>query len=165
MNFTEVRAAQRPAEHVVVLHPSAFCDPYRDRPGSDVAIGLRRISEREAMTSMAEARKEAASAYRKGEAAEERLNEAILCWTIGYAACDPNDVSKPYFARGDEEVRDALTPYGLRRLWDELEMLLAADSPLLAPLGDDELALLAVSLTPQALALLPAGKQVRVRRW
>lgn len=165
MNFTEARAAQRPADHIVVLSPSAFCDTYQGRPASDVAVGLRRLSEREAMTCMAEARKEAAAGERRGEAAEERFSEALLCWTIGYAACDPNDVSKPYFARGDEEVRDALTPSGLRRLWDELEMLLAAESPLLAPVSDDDLAIAAIALTPEALALLPSGKRLRVRRW
>lgn len=165
MNFSHLRPTRRPPDHVVVLAPRAFADAYPKRPAADVAVGLRRLSQSEAQTAMAEARKESTAGDRSGEAASERFGEALVCWSVGFAACDPNDAGAPYFACGDEEIRQALTPEGIRRLWDELEMIHAAESPLLTPLADDDAADLANALAHDGLARLSTAKATRVRRW
>ena len=165
MKFSAALPPGRPADKIIVLPPQAFADAYSKRPQADVAVGLRRLSERETITALTEARKEGSDGGREGEAAIERLNEALLCWSLSFATCDPNDVSKPYFERADEEVREAFPPETLRRLWDELELLHAGGSLLLPEASDTDLAELTECLAEGALSALTPPKALRVRRW
>lgn len=148
---------------VVVLEPSAWA---QNAPKTKVALGLRPLAQGELMTSQAEAWKEARSNGREGEAAEERFNEALLCWVVAFATTDPNDAGKPYFEFGNEQVREQLHSDTIRRLWDELELAKAATSPLLPAATDEELAELGALLCGEApLEGLDPAKALRVRRW
>jgi hypothetical protein len=152
----------RPAR-IVTLEPSAWA---HNAPKTKVALGLRPLAQTELMTSQAEAWKEAHANGREGEAAEERFNEALLCWVVGFATTDPNDASKPFFEFGNEQVREQLRPETIRRLWDELELAKAATSPLLPAATDEELAELGALLCGEApLEGLDPAKALRVRRW
>lgn len=165
---TFAQQKSRPGElpspaRIVVLEPSAWA---QDAPKTKVALGLRPLTQGELMTSQAEAWKEAHAHGRQGEAAEERFNEALLCWVVGFATTDPNNASKPYFEFGNEQVRAQLRPDTVRRLWDELELAKAQTSPLLPAATDEELAELGAMLCAEApLEALPPARALRVRRW
>lgn len=148
---------------IVTLEPSAWV---LRPPKGKVALGLRSLSQSETMTAQAEAWKEALAGGREGEAAEERHNEALLCWVVGFAATDPNDADKPYFEFGDTDVRERLTSAAIRRLWDELELAVAGVSPLIHPATDEELGDLGALLCGESpLAPLDPAQALRVRRW
>lgn len=149
---------------VVVLAPSAWVATYKKRPGGEVALGLRLPSEAELTTAHAQASEEAGQRGRTGEARSWRFNEALLCWTLAAALCDPNDAAKPYFERADEEVREAFHDETLRHLWHELERLRLETSPVRKEATDQELLDLATMLSDGAVARLSATDGARVRR-
>lgn len=155
MKFAQIAT---PPTTTVVLKPEAWSSGYAKRPSGEVALGLRLLSERELLTAHAEATKEA-----EGRPQPDRTNRfenALVCWALAYALCDPNDARKPYFARGDEEVRDAFPPETLRHLWHELERLKIELSPVRPLLSAEEAEELAQHLTqklptnPRVLRLL-----------
>lgn len=161
--FAEKKAEQSKPQDIVLLEPSAF---RTKPPKAKVAIGLRLLSQQEVMTAQAESWKEARQGEREGEAMIERFNEALLCWVVATAACDPNNAAKPYFEFADIEVRERLTTDAIRHLWDRFEMAQAAASPLTPPVSDEELANLGVLLCGDApLAQLNPAHELRVRRW
>ena len=113
------------------------------------------------MTAKAEAAREASS---RG-LSTDRYGEALVAWVVGFSACDPNDASKPFFQRGDEEARQRLTPEALRCLWDETEMAHLETSPLRPEASDVDLAELALTMTdPGAWERLSRGDAARLRR-
>jgi hypothetical protein len=64
---------------------------------------------------------------------------------------------------GDELVRDALTPEGVKLIWDALERTTIETSPTSALATDEEVAELVVK-APRALAEMPPWQAQRVRR-
>jgi hypothetical protein len=164
--FSETLATRREPAATVSLPPSAWASSWPKAPREAVALGLRLLSEEETLTCVAESAKEAVAGGRSGQEAVERQNESLLCWVIGYAACDPNDATKPYFAFGDNDVRRALTPEALRRLWDELERATAAASPVTPQATDDDLVDLSILLAvDRPLEGLSPAQEARVRKW
>lgn len=147
MRFAELKKTAPPPE-TVVLKASAWTSTYPKRPEGEVALGLRLPSERELLTAHAEAVKEA-----DGRAEPDRsfrFQEALICWTLGAALCDPNDADKPFFQRGDEEIREAFPPETLRHLWHELERAQLAHSPVRPEISDEEARELAQRLSQGA---------------
>lgn len=161
MRFVELPVA--PAG-TVVLQPQAWAATYKKRPADAVALGLRLPSEGELITAQAQATEEAAQRGRTGEARAWRFNEALVCWTLAAALCDPNDAGKPYFERADEEVRSAFPDETLRHLWHELERLRLETSPVRKAATDAEVADLATLLADGALAAVPEPGATRLRR-
>lgn len=118
------------------------------------------------MTASAEAAKEAVADGRTGDDAIRFYNEALMVWALGYACCDPNNATLPYWESGDESVRAALTPEAVAYLFGELELAHAAESPTRPEADDVDLADLAVLLmTPDDWAALSGPKLRRIRRW
>jgi hypothetical protein len=155
----------RPAR-TSLLRASAFQAEWERRPPGEVAVGIRCLSHEETMTCGAEAAKEAVANGRTGEEAVRRYNEALMAWALGYACCDPNNATLPYFDSGDASVRAALTPEAVAFLFGELELAHAAESPTRPEADDADLADLAVLLmTPEDWSHLPGPKARRVRRW
>jgi hypothetical protein len=117
---------------IVVLPPTAFASEYSGRPVTDVAVGLRFVSQAEFDTARKEAEREAAGFYKQfddlekrpdGEALTDIYNDAFLGRIAMRSTCDPNDVAKPYFPFADDVIRHALTPEAMRLLWDELVIM------------------------------------------
>lgn len=125
MRYRDAAPPGQPADRVVVLQPGAWSALYPKRPEAPVALGLRLPTERELLTAHAEATKEAQGRSDGGF----RFREALVCWTLAAALCDPNNAGQPYLERADEEVRDAFPDETLRHLWHELERLRIETSP------------------------------------
>ncbi len=154
---------------VAILSPSAFADTWESKPTADVAVGLRLLSERELQTAKAEASKSIEKMYVGDdgeifdhEKAVEAWNDALVRWAVAYATCDPNDVTKPYFDFAEDVIAVALTPQGIRRLWDEWRVLVEETSPLSPELDAEGIASLVGALC--RLDALPPSAQRRVRR-
>lgn len=163
MKFRDLSATVEPAG-TVVLRPLDWSATYGKRPAADVAVGLRIPSESELLTAHAQACEEAGRRGRTGDAHTFRFNEALVCWTLAAALCDPNDARKPYLERADEEVREAFPDATLRFLWDELERLRLMTSPVRKAATDDEVRDLATMLADGSLSALADGPALRVRR-
>lgn len=161
------KTAQPP--RVAILSPSAFADTWEAKPTADVAVGLRLLSERELQTAKAEASKTIERMYAgedgeifDQEKAVEAWNDALVRWAVAYATCDPNDVTKPYFDFAEDVIAAALTPEGIRRLWDEWRVLVEETSPLSPELDAEGIAAL-VDALPRLETLSP-NTQRRLRR-
>jgi hypothetical protein len=122
-----VTVEKRKPDRIVVLPPELFASDWKRRPSTEVAVGLRVISELDVQIGKAEASKYMVKMYAQDgtgpivdvEKAWECWNDAWLTYAIGRAACDPNDADKAYFPWAQDETSKALSSAGLRRLWDE----------------------------------------------
>jgi hypothetical protein len=165
------RAASKPAR-VVVLPPSAFADSWSSKPKAEVAIGIRFVSEHDLQIAKAEASRSVERLYVDKDGATidheklvESWNDALIRWIVAVGTCDANDVSKPYFAFAQDTVAIALTPQGVRRLWDEIEQLAIEFGPASTEAGDEAVAALAARLAGgDALSGLDPARSGRVRR-
>ena len=124
----EKEAPRRP-EAFIVLPPSAFSDEWRDRPKTEVAVGLRRLSEQDEKVSKEQGRKIVFRDHvRDGKVvfedqAWESYNDELIRYLMARAMCDVNDVSRPFFEMAEEVIHVALTSEGLRLVWDRWWML------------------------------------------
>ena len=164
------KAAQKPAR-VVVISPAEFSDQADKRPETDIAVGLRRLSETSEQGAMVEAAKRARELWPEGSANEDLIaaaNEALLCIVVARSLCDPNDVSRGHsaFPAAEDTLPKMLTSRAIRRLWDEIELMAIETSPLQPEATDEQLEALAVDLLtkPQELRLLGPAREKRVRR-
>lgn len=142
--YSDVEATTTP-EHIITLPPSAFADDYVHKPSADVAIGLRRLSQNDIEAARQEAEKEAVGFYEDLDGHIRRpdlptvvdvRNDALMCIAVGRACVDPNDVTKLYFRGQEDTVRVALTPEGVRRIYDEY-VLFTAGSGIAKPRATD----------------------------
>lgn len=154
---------------VVVLPLSAWASDWHDRPSGEVAVGLRLLSEADTQTCMASAAREAREVY--PEAPEdspelvEAYNSALMRWAVARATCDPNDASKPWLDAAEDTIALALTPSGIRRLWDELERATLEESVTTREASDlDLVELAALLVAPDELEALPLAAARRLRR-
>lgn len=129
--YSKVERNLSPAR-VVVLAPSAFADEWPQKPATEVAIGLRLISQRDIDLARRNAEREAVGFRGEIEGHEIRhdpetvvdvFNDSFMALAVARGTCDPNDISRPYWPYAEEQVSQALTPEGVRRLWDELVIL------------------------------------------
>ena len=134
-------AAPRQAEAFIVLPPHAFSDEWKDRPKSDVAVGLRRLSEQDEKVAKEQGRKIVQRDHvRDGKIVDkdeawESYNQELIRYMMARAMCDPNDVSKPFFEFAEDTIHVALTSFGLGLVWDRWWMLKIAGPA--APVADD----------------------------
>jgi hypothetical protein len=147
----EKDASRRP-EAIIVLPPTAFSDEWKDRPTTDVAVGLLRLSERDEKISKEQARKIVARDHvRDGkvvdqEQAIESYNDELIRYLMARAMCDPNDSSKPFFEFAEDLIHVALTTTGLHFVWDKW-WVLKLSGPTMPTAQDDDLRRLARILT------------------
>lgn len=141
---------------MVVLQPSAFADDWPLKRGTEVAVGLRFVSQDDLDRGRREAEREAVGFYAevRGFAVPPDKDTAVAVWNdalmmnaIARGTCNPNDVTRPYFEAADDTVRRALTPEGARRLWDELVILHKGSGPSRPVATDDQIVQLAEILT------------------
>jgi hypothetical protein len=140
---------------VVKLPLSAWCSTYAGKPECDVRIGIRLPGQEDAEIIEAEALKAMQEATRGGEAAAFRAyNEAKLLNLVALCICSPTDVSAPHelFETPNAILQIALTPQGIRRLFDEIERLQVETSPIFREASDIEVSELAESLVDGALS-------------
>lgn len=164
--FSKVDKVRAPGDFVV-LQPNDFADAWEGRPTHEVAIGLRLVPTGEDETARAEATRKAWELFGRPEMLNERLEvyfDALMRWVVGKAACDPNDVDKPYFAYGEDTVREALTTSGVRKFWDAYERFVLATSIFIPPIERPQLEQLVPLLTGGALEMLPSARQLRAKK-
>jgi hypothetical protein len=172
--FSQIENRQPP--DVVRVPPNAFSSTWSERPGEDVAIGLRFVPDADLEDARVEAYRRAERLFPehdKSDSANDMFvasfQDALMRWVIARGTCDPNDVTKPWYAwsetTDDIVVEVALTDHGAQLIFDAWERMRIAGNIGLAVASDADLALL-----PEMLARLPAmgavsrTRELRVRR-
>lgn len=139
-----LKATATEARHTVTLPPSAFAESCSRRPSGPAKIGLRSISDLECEVAQSMAAKEAWDAHPKTSDHELRLeiyNDHLMTNILARACVQASDVKVLYFAPAPEVyIREALTPAGIRRLWEEYERVCIMDAPCSPEATDAEIA-------------------------
>jgi hypothetical protein len=151
---------------VIVVPFTAFADGWKGKPKDDVAMGLRRLSEADTQSARAEADQLSRELHdHPGEERDAAFNDALMRWAVARATTDPNDVHQPFFDMAEDTVREALTSHGVRRIYEELERLTIATSPLHPIATDEDLRELVARLSDAAtLDQLTTGQARQLRR-
>ena len=144
---------------VVRLTPDDFATTWRSKPAAGVAVGLRMISDRDENT----ARSAALAVVEHPSLSVAEFNDALVAGIVGAAVCDPNDASRdpePIPCPRDM-VRVALSSAAIRRLYHEVDAMVAECSPSSRAATDEEIDDLVLLLedhevTPRARRLLAA---------
>jgi hypothetical protein len=161
----QTKAAAR-APRVISLGLGAWSDARADKPREPVSIGIRLLSEQDTQVVRSEAAKMAVELTPTGTEDErvEAFNSALMCFAAEHGTCSPTDAEQPYFPMGALEIRERMTPEGVRRLWHEIEALHLASNPSLDEIDDEGLAHLFALLHRDAVSLLPKTDAARIRR-
>lgn len=159
----------RKPPRTVVIPLSAFVDAWPNKPKSEVAVGLRILSEQDLQTARAMAARYAEDLLMSEDGGctdelsrVEAFNDALMRWAIACAVTDPNNAAVPFFVGGDDVVRVALSSQGVRYLWDHLERVHLELSPVVAEASDEDLERLAGTL--HRVGALPKVTQRRLRK-
>jgi hypothetical protein len=128
-------AGHVPAPATLELGPAAFSPTWRSRPKSAIVFGLRVPSERDLQSARAEAAKQAAQLVadlNDPDVTIDTFNDALLSQLVSYAICDPSNVEAvhPVLEFPQDQVQEYLTSNTIRRIFDEVERLQVATSPL-----------------------------------
>lgn len=154
---------------VIKLPLSAWNPTFTGRPECDIPVGLRLPGSEDAETIEAEAVRSMREAMADGEEAALRAyNESKLVSLVALCITDPNDVTAPHelFETPNALLKIALTPQGLRRLFDEIELLQVETSPIFHEASDDDVSVIAELLGDGALTRLQDQvKASRARRY
>lgn len=154
---------------VVSLPLSAWKSTYSGRPERDVKIGLRLPGQDDTDTVETEALKALQHAAKNGdEAAVRAYNESKLLNIVALCICDPFDVNKAHdlFETPNAILEIALTPQGIRRLFDEIERLQIETSPIFREASDEELNTFALMINEGAVQGLDSKvDRARIRRY
>lgn len=151
---------------VISLPISAWVDSRSDRPTSPVDIGIRLLSEEDTQIARSSAAKIAIELVPVG-GEEDRIaafNDALMRFAAERGTCSPKNVEDGFFPLGELEIRQRLTPEGVRRIWQEIEALHLACNPSLDEIDDEGLAHLFALLDRERLSALPRAESARVRR-
>lgn len=151
---------------VIMLPPSAWADHRTDKPREPVAIGIRLISEEDVQIARATAARIAVELVTVG-GEDDRVaayNDALCRVAAASGTCAPHDSEQAHFPLGELEIRERLTPEGVRRLYQEVEALHIASNPSLPEIDDEGLAHLFALLDRNAIDALPREEALRVRR-
>lgn len=157
MKASAVAREVRKPLRVVRLTPDDFATTWRSRPEAGVAVGLRMIADVEENN----ARSAALAIVEHPALSVAEFNDALVAGIVGASVCDPNDASRdpePIPCPRDM-VRVALTAAAIRRLYHEVDAMVAECSPASRAVTDDELDELVMliedhEVTPRARRLL-----------
>lgn len=129
-------AARKPPR-VVELPVSAWAPNVTGCPSAPVPIGLFPPSEPTIEAARSNALQESAIKAADGDEDDRTLayNDCFIREVLGGSTCLAMDVTKPFFAT-PLEMANRLTVEGLRRLWQELEVLRVSDSPGMPEIDD-----------------------------
>jgi hypothetical protein len=121
----------RPPPKVITLLPSDWADQREDKPLEPRQIGIKLISEQDTDIARAEAAKIAAELITVGS--EDDRTVAYNCALMRFAAqagvCSPTDVDEPLFMLGELEIRERLTPEGVRKIFHAIDALHVGSNP------------------------------------
>lgn len=155
----------------VVIPPIVFADSYLSRPKTEVAAGIRLLSEAQIHNARAEAARVAVEATtdRDGgvtdmEARTDAYNDTLIRAGIAASLCDPNDTRVPFFEFAEHVVRTALTSEGARWLWDAITRAHVELAPATPAATDDDVLEAARRLDGGAIGRLPAHEQRHARK-
>lgn len=170
-NFTlaQGKAPPKPA-HVIVLSPTDFADDWHRRPSAEVAVGLRRVCDRDRQVAEAEATKYVREVYvREGKVIDQDVavtewNNIFMRWIVATATCDPNDVTRPYFEAAQDIIGSALTPEAILKLWNEYHRFVRRTDAGAPKATDEDLARLGRLIKAGRVSALKDGIQSEVRR-
>ena len=165
MNFSETQAlAPKTAEKVVVLSPMHFAAEWPARPEADVAIGLRRLSERDVKVAKEMGRKIIHRDHvRDGkivdlDMAYESYNDELIRYLMARATVNPNDSALPYFQMAEDTIHQALTSEGVKKLWDAWTVLNLTGAAAQIATDDEVKRLARILKDPERMAALGAGQ-------
>lgn len=156
----------RKPPRVFELPLSAWSDERTDKPLAPVAVGIRLISEEDAQYARSEAAKAAVEFIPAGDD-DDRIaafNDALARFAAERGMCNPENVEEPFFALGELEIRQRMTPEGVRRIWQEIATLHESSNPSLPEIDDDGLAHLFAMLYRDCLDRLPREDAAHARR-
>jgi hypothetical protein len=169
VNYSQVSKDRVPPPKTVVVEPEAFAPNWGHRPKTAVAVGLQNLSDDDETTARSEAEK---FTNRLGHEDRENwidaFNDALMAELVARSVCDPNDVrnEQANLPLPEDHLRAALTPAGIRYLYDELERLKVESSPLHPEATDAELTELVEALAADdILSTLDPVAEKRVRRF
>ena len=160
------------APETLVLSSNHFSPKWRSRPTDNVAVGIRPLSSADDDYCRSEA---ARIAWRTlpgrpdDEHHEQRIdvfNDAVMRIAIARAVCDPNDATRPaeiWQGVPEETVGIALTREGVKAIYDAIERVTIALSPVRREATDEEIELLA-AIVHDRLSRMPEARAARVRR-
>ena len=160
--FSQVLARVPP--RIIDIPVDAWADEWPDKPPAPVKAGLRLLSEQDLQSARANAAEKARAAHDDLLGQVESFNDHLMAWAVARSLCTATDVMQPYLPAAHENVFEAFTSRGIKRIWEEIEVLHIMRSPLISEATDDELVALATSVSPAALAELSSVKQGRIRR-
>jgi hypothetical protein len=150
----------------LTLVPSDWADQRDDKPLEPVKVGIRLIAEQDTDIARAEAAKIAAELVTVG--GEDDRIEAYNCALMRYAAqagvCSPTDVDAPYFMLGEMEIRERLTPEGVRKIFNAIDALHVASNPSNGEIDDEGSAELFALLHAGAIDKLDKADAGQVKR-
>lgn len=156
----------RKPPRVFELPLGAWSDERSDKPLAPVAVGIRLLSEEDVQYARSEAAKVAVELIAVGDE-DDRIaafNDALTRFAAERGMCSPESVEDPFFALGELEIRQRMTPEGVRRIWQEIEALHVGCNPSLTEIDDDGLAHLFAMLYRDCLDRLSREDAAHARR-
>lgn len=140
------------------LKPEHWASTFTERPLCSVALGIRLPSDAD-LTYVKNLAKDAADKDR-----------ALITMCVTRVVCDPEDASLAHelFQFPDLQIPDRLRPETIQSIYDELERLMIATSPLYPEATEDEVLALVESLADMAheeLVDKDRGRGMRVLRY
>lgn len=140
-NFSQsIRIVPPPV--VVDLPASAWAQTWQSAPTQAVRVGLRLLAANDYTTARAVAADKACTLHPEGPMParhdfQDAYNDALMIFAVARGTCDPSDISLPWLEAAEDNLGLALTPDGVRYLWDALERLRVQSSPLIEPWQGD----------------------------
>jgi hypothetical protein len=155
MRFADLQktAKARKPPTTATLSPSAFSDDRTDKPTAPITVGVRLLSEQETQQAKGQAARVAWEFHESHQDEEEQVrayNDALMRIAVSYGITAPERSDIAFFAMAELEVRQRLTPEGIRFLFHQIEQLHIAESPVITLAGQEEISHL--------VALLERGK-------
>ena len=153
-----------------VVPPEAFSMRWLRRPKDATCCGLRPLSESDIRFAMVEAERLVKRCVEQGARDESVLtgvyNDALICLAVARGTCDPNNATRSWDVWGgapEDTVQDALTKEGAKALYDAIERVTIATSPVRPEIRDAEFDEL-FAIARESLARLPPPRAQRCRR-
>lgn len=153
---------------VFFVPPSSFSDEWERRPSEPVEMGMRLASVQTIDEAIRMASRTAWEGHPEpgdSKAREELFTQEVMVNVLSRTLTDPRDRSLLFFATAPEaQCRLALSSGGIRALWERLERLMVATSPLSPEVTDTEVEVMGMVVTGELLRRLSKTHEARARR-